>query len=376
MKYQKSWISINEQIALLTENKGLKCSNQSELERALVEVGYYRQSTRALLLVRALKPQQPLLTVETAGISIERPVGRHHAMARHDNRNGITRDRSPHRTRRHNGVLVSRYTMSSRNTLGDLTMRSDLATRDRKQLKPNLTLKRRANHMQRRRKPRLLPRKISIQPSPRTLKHRRSRAICRTHRRHPTGTRNRIGAFNMFGIFFEKRGAKVLLPLKPKPCQTAAISGKQDFAQRRRKRRRDHQRLLSKLRNIIPRIVQTTPIDPRVTQGSRRAAPQLPHDPKVPAGSRRNAPQLPAAPHSPPKAAGAKRRGRRQDQGPQQPRAPASAQRPQPTTTPSQTACSSVTAGGGRAWFSEHSADQCGALSAAPKEQDLSLIHI
>lgn len=42
MKYQKSWISINEQIALLTENKGLKCSNQSELERALVEVGYYK----------------------------------------------------------------------------------------------------------------------------------------------------------------------------------------------------------------------------------------------------------------------------------------------------------------------------------------------
>ena len=126
----------------------------------------------------------------------------------------------------------------------------------------------------------------------------------------------------MLDIFFEKRGAKMLLPLKPKPCQTAAISGKQDFAQRRRKRRRDHQRLLSKLRNIIPRIVQTTPIDPRVTQGSRRAAPQLPHDPKVPAGSRRNAPQLPAAPHSPPKAAGAKRRGRRRDQSSQQPRAP------------------------------------------------------
>lgn len=40
----------------------------------------------------------------------------------------------------------------------------------------------------------------------------------------------------------------MLLPLKPKPCQTAAISGKQDFAQRRSKRRRDHQRLLSKLR--------------------------------------------------------------------------------------------------------------------------------
>lgn len=30
----------------------------------------------------------------------------------------------------------------------------------------------------------------------------------------------------MFGVFPEKRGAKVLLPLKPKPRQTAAISGK------------------------------------------------------------------------------------------------------------------------------------------------------
>ena len=257
------------------------------------------QSVRALFLVRALKPQQPLLTVEAAGISVERPVGRHHAMARHDNRNGITRDRSPHRTRRHNGVLISRHTMSSRNALSDLAIRSDLATRNRKQFVPDFTLKRRANHMQRRRKPRFLPCKISIQPSPGTLKHRRRRTICRTHRRHAASTRNCIGAFNMFGIFFEKRGAKVLLPLKPKPRQTAAISGKQDFAQRRSKRRRDHQRLLSKLRNIIPRIVQTTSIDPKVTQGSRRAAPQLPHDPKVPAGSRRNAPQLPAAPHSP-----------------------------------------------------------------------------
>ena len=155
--------------------------------------------------------------------------------------------------------------------------------------------------MQRRRKPRLLPRKIGIQPSPRTLKHRRSRTICRTHRRHPTGTRNRIGTYDILRILFEQRRAKVLLPLKPKPRQTAAISGKQDFAQRRSKRRRDHQRLLSKLRNIIPRIVQTTPIDPKVTQGSRRATPQLPHDPKVPAGSRRNALQLPAAPHSPPR---------------------------------------------------------------------------
>lgn len=217
------------------------------------------QSARVLLLLRALKPQQPLLAVEAAGISVERTIGGNHAMARHNNRNGITRDRGPHGTGRRNGCFVSRYTMSSRNTLGDLTIRSDLATRDRKQLKPNLALKRRTNHMQRRRKPRLLPRKISIQPSPRTLKHRRSRAICRTHRRHPTGTRNRIGTYDILRILFEQRRAKVLLTLKPKPRQTAAISGKQDFAQRRSKRRRDHQRLLSKLRNIIPRIVQTTP---------------------------------------------------------------------------------------------------------------------
>lgn len=257
------------------------------------------QSARALLLVRALKPQQPLLAVEAASISVERTIGGNHAMARHNNRNGITRDRGPHGTGRHNGCLISRHTMSSRNALSDLAIRSDLATRDREQLKPNLTLKCRANHMQRRRKPRLLPRKISIQPSPGTLKHRRRRTICRTHRRYATNTGNRIGTFNVLRIFFEQCRAKVLLSLKPKPRQTAAISGKQDFAQRRGKCRRDHQRLLSKLRNIIPRIVQTTPIDPKVTQGSRRAAPQLPHDPKVPAGSRRNAPQLPAAPHSP-----------------------------------------------------------------------------
>ena len=257
------------------------------------------QSALALLLVRALKPKQPLLAVEATGISVERSVGGNYTMARHDDRNRVASDRSPHGTGRHNGRLVSRYTMSSRNTLGDLAIRSDLATRNRKQLVPNFTLKRRADHMQRRRKPRFLPCKISIQPSPGTLKHRRRRTICRTHRRHAASTRNCIGAFNMFGIFFEKRGAKMLLPLKPKSRQTAAISGKQDFAQRRSKRRRDHQRLLSKLRNIIPRIVQTTPIDPKVPAGSRRNAPQLPHDPKVPAGSRRNAPQLPAAPHSP-----------------------------------------------------------------------------
>ena len=242
------------------------------------------QSARTLFLVRALKPKQPLLAIKPAGISVKRAVGRHHAMAWHNNRNRVTRDRGPHGTGRHNGRLVSWYTMSSRNTLGDLAIRGNLAARNGKQLVPNFTLKRRTDHMQRRRKPRFLPCKISIQPSPGTLKHRRRRTICRTHRRHAASTRNCIGAFNMFGIFFEKRGAKMLLPLKPKPRQTAAISGKQDFAQRRSKRRRDHQRLLSKLRNIIPRIVQTTPIDP-----------------KVPAGSRRNAPQLPAAPHSPPR---------------------------------------------------------------------------
>lgn len=237
------------------------------------------QRARALFLVRALKPKQPLLAVKPAGISVERTIGGNHAMARHDNRNGIACNRSPHGTGRHNGRLVSRYTMSSRNTLGDLAIRSDLATRNRKQLVPNFTLKRRADHMQRRRKPRFLPCKISIQPSPGTLKHRRRRTICRTHRRHAASTRNCIGAFNMFGIFFEKRGAKMLLPLKPKSRQTAAISGKQDFAQRRSKRRRDHQRLLSKLRNIIPRIVQTTPIDPKVTKGGRREAPRPPPGP-------------------------------------------------------------------------------------------------
>lgn len=217
------------------------------------------QSVRALRLVRALKPQQPLLTVEAAGISVKRAVGGNHAMARHNDRNGIPRDRGPHGTGRHNRCFVSRYTMAGGDTSRNFAISGDLATRDRKQLKPDLALKRRSNHMQRRRKPRLLPRKISIQPSPRTLKHRRSRAICWTYRRHPTGTRNRIGTYDILRILFEQRRAKVLLALKPKPRQTAAISGKQDFAQRRSKRRRDHQRLLSKLRTIIPRIVQTTP---------------------------------------------------------------------------------------------------------------------
>ena len=237
------------------------------------------QSARALLLVRALKPQQPLLAIKSAGISVKRAVGGNHAMARHNDRNGITRDRGPHGTGRHNGCLISRHTMSSRNTLGDLAIRGNLAARNGKQLVPNFTLKRRANQMQRRRIPRLLPCKISIQPSPRTLEHRGGRTICGIHQRYSTGTGNRVGAFNMFGVFPEKRGTKVLLPLKPKPRQTAAISGKQDFAQRRGKCRRDHQRLLSKLRNIIPRIVQTTPIDPKVPQGGRREAPGPPPGP-------------------------------------------------------------------------------------------------
>ena len=206
------------------------------------------QAAQALFLVCALKPKQPLLAIKPAGISIERAVGGDHTMARHDDRNGITRNRYPHSAGRHNRVLVSRNTMLGRNTLGNLAIRCDLATRDRKQLEPNLTLKRRADHMQRRRKPRLLTRKVGIQPSPRTLEHRRSRAIRRICRRHSPNTRNRIGTLDMLCILFEQRRAKVLLSLKPKPRQTAAISGKQNFAQRRSKRRRDHQRLLSKLR--------------------------------------------------------------------------------------------------------------------------------
>ena len=219
------------------------------------------QSVRALFLVCALKPKQPLLAIKPTGISVERTVCRDHTMARHNDRNGIVRDRSPHSARRHNGGLITRHTMPRRNALGNLTIRSNFATRNRKQLEPNLTLKRRADHMQRRRKPRLLTSKISIQPSPRTLEHRRSRAIRGICRRHSPSTRNRIGTFDVLGILLKERRAKVLLALKPKPRQTAAISGKQDFAQRRSKRRRDHQRLLSKLRNIIPRIVQTTPAD-------------------------------------------------------------------------------------------------------------------
>ena len=148
--------------------------------------------------------------------------------------------------------------------------------------------------MQRRRKPRFLPCKISIQPSPGTLKHRRSRTICRTHRRHAASTRNCIGAFNMFRIFFEKRGAKMLLSLKPKPRQTAAISGKQDFAQRRNKRRRDHQRLLSKLRKHNTANCADNPnrpqSHPRQQARTRRSCRPRP---TVPQGGRRKAPKPP-----------------------------------------------------------------------------------
>ena len=151
--------------------------------------------------------------------------------------------------------------------------------------------------MQRRRKPRLLPRKIGIQPSPRTLKHRRSRAICRTYRRHPTGTRNRIGTFNVLRIFFEQRRAKVLLPLKPKPRQTAAISGKQDFAQRRGKCRRDHQRLLSKLSkhntaNCADNLNRPQSHPRQQARQRRSCRPRS----AVPKGGRRKAPRPPPGP--------------------------------------------------------------------------------
>ena len=228
------------------------------------------QNIRALSLVRALKPKQPLFAIKPTGISVERAIGRDHAMARHDDRNRIARNRSPHSTGRHDRVLVSRNTMLGRDTLGNLAIRSNVATRNRKQLEPNLTLKRRTNHMQRRRKPRLLTSKISIQPSPRTLEHRRSRAIRRICRRHSPSTRNRIGTLNMLCILFEQRRAKVLLPLKPKPRQTAAISGKQDFAQRRSERRRDHQRLLSKLRTHHTANCADNPAD---TPGQARDCP-------------------------------------------------------------------------------------------------------
>ena len=86
------------------------------------------QSARTLFLVRALKPKQPLLAIKPAGISVERTIGGNYAMAWHDDRNGITRNRSPHRTRRHNRVLIPRNPMAGGDTKRNLAIRSDLAT--------------------------------------------------------------------------------------------------------------------------------------------------------------------------------------------------------------------------------------------------------
>ena len=101
----------------------------------------------------------------------------------------------------------------------------------------------------------------------------------------------------MLDIFFEKRGAKVLLPLKPKPRQTAAISGKQDFAQRRSKRRRDHQRLLSKLRKHNTANCADNPnrpqSHPRQQARTRRSCRPRP---TVPQGGRCKAPRPPPGP--------------------------------------------------------------------------------
>ncbi len=44
MKYEKSWKSIDEQADLLTNDKGLVCTDRASLERALLEIGYYRLS--------------------------------------------------------------------------------------------------------------------------------------------------------------------------------------------------------------------------------------------------------------------------------------------------------------------------------------------
>ena len=88
------------------------------------------QSARALFLVRALKPKQPLLAIKPAGISVERTIGGNYAMAWHNDRNGITRNRSPHRTRRHNRVLIPRNPVAGGDTKRNLAIRSDLATRN------------------------------------------------------------------------------------------------------------------------------------------------------------------------------------------------------------------------------------------------------
>lgn len=44
MKYEKPWLSIDDQIDLLINVKGLKCNDTRELRRALTRIGFYRLS--------------------------------------------------------------------------------------------------------------------------------------------------------------------------------------------------------------------------------------------------------------------------------------------------------------------------------------------
>ena len=98
---------------------------------------------------------------------------------------------------------------------------------------------------------------------------------------------------------------------------------------------------------------------PKPSQATNAGAPKLPPQPQSP--RRQQARQRRSCRHGPAVPKGGRRKAPRPPPtSPQRPRALTSVQRPQPTTAPSQVACSSVTAGGGRA-SSEHSADQCGA---------------
>lgn len=40
MKYAKKWISIDDQVDLLTRGKGLGCNNVDDLKRSLETIGY------------------------------------------------------------------------------------------------------------------------------------------------------------------------------------------------------------------------------------------------------------------------------------------------------------------------------------------------
>ena len=44
MKYAKKWISIDDQVDLLTRGKGFGCNNVDDLKRSLETIGYYRLS--------------------------------------------------------------------------------------------------------------------------------------------------------------------------------------------------------------------------------------------------------------------------------------------------------------------------------------------